>query len=217
MRLSTLALALAFVAPIGCSSSSNSTGVPDGGTRDSGGGASTTRTDARGSDAARHDGGASDARHEAATSADGAPDDAAVVDAAHDATGPADAAGDAKSHDASKDGSVREGGQTEGGHDASSDAPPDGFVPCASPVVPSCATACHCWVGIPASCFPPGSANYYGAIDDTTCTTYCPTDFQHLGSYCQQYGRLDGGDKWVFVVDSGADAWVYCRSYTCNP
>jgi hypothetical protein len=100
------------------------------------------------------------------------------------------------------------------GSDAGSDASPDVLVQCTLYAVPECAIECGCAVGIPASCFPPGSINEYGAIDLLTCTAYCPTDTATEGSWCSGAGRTDGG-TYIMSVDSGTDAWVYCHNIVC--
>jgi hypothetical protein len=204
---------LLVAAAVACSSSSTVGSSQDGGHHDVAV-SDASKQDAPASDSARHDSSSADAGHEASAEGDSSTREGATGDSGHDGPEPADAL----EHDSAKDGPHGDAhvgdGATDG--DAVADALPDGFVPCTFDGVLTCEINCDCWMGIPASCLPPGSINYYGAVDPVACSTYCPTTTSSEGSFCATGGRLDGG-KFVMGVDSGTDAWVYCRSDTCAP
>jgi hypothetical protein len=117
------------------------------------------------------------------------------------------------------DGGAKDGGTPEGGGgpDGSVDASLDGVSPCIFTTLPPCVEACTCWLGVPASCFPPGSIYEYVGVDQSACTKYCPTSAGASGSYCAAGGRPDGGKNLIMGVDSGTTAWIYCRSDVCSP
>jgi hypothetical protein len=143
---------------------------------------------------------------------------AGVEHAASSGAVAAEAGGDASARmDAASTWSRADAGSSETGADADSDA---GY-PCTFATLPSCVGDCECWLGLPASCFPPGVTLDAGLLDEGMCSTYCPTDLDSLGSFCgpapdpgATYSGI-GGTAGAF--DGGAAPAVYCLPAVCMP